>query len=344
MSSPAQPHPHTGSGASPPQALFPLPDTSPCVGHHQAGRRAVGRMEGRAPRRQMDLSASGGGKEGKPMLNRVQKGVEPTPVTCREGRAQGTPPPCMQEHSAAAIPWGGPRPDPGGCRAAGGQDIPKATSWAGHSHHVPCRSRPRCGPLTRYTLAGMCMEYRASSSTSWRHTKGYGPAGTAPSALWGWGDCCTPKPSHPAQHTHAGAEGLQPGHQLLHGLPEGFQRRARLVHGEGLAVPAVWGGRARGVPVLWPLAGGRGWMCRTSLLPDLRVLCLQLVDLQPGEGGRHQQGGEGMLRRGIPLAPHPPRAAAGAAHRSGCCSPSSAAAPWPQRLPEPSSPPGTPAA
>lgn len=94
-----------------------------------------------------------------------------------------------------------------------------------------------------------------------------------------WGGGCTPKTTRPRQHTHPSAEGLQPRHQILHRLPKRFQRRAWLVHGEGLAVPAVRGGCARGVPVLLPLAGSRGWVHRTRLLPDLRVLRLQLVDL-----------------------------------------------------------------
>ena len=110
--------------------------------------------------------------------------------------------------------------------AGGGtsQDGTEATSQESDGHIVPCRSRPRCGPLTRYTLAGMCMEYRASSSTSWRHMKGYGPMGTGPSTLESWGHHCTPKPTLPSQHTHASAKGLQPRHQILHWLPEGFQR------------------------------------------------------------------------------------------------------------------------
>lgn len=81
---------------------------------------------------------------------------------------------------------------------------------------------------------------------------------------------CSPSQSPP--HTHAASEGLQPGHQLLHRLPKGFQHRARLVHGEGLAVTAVQGGRAGGVPVLGALAGGWGGVWGHRLLPDLRVL------------------------------------------------------------------------
>lgn len=278
------------------------------------------------------------------MLNGLQKGVEPTLVTCRGGRAQGTPPPCMQEHHGAAIPWGGPRPDPGGCRAVGDRTSQRphpgqATATMSHAGAAPAAAPL---PGTRWPGCAWSTEPRPPPPGDTR--KVTAPRGQDPAPCGAGGDSCTPKPSHPAQHTHARAEGLEPCHQLLHRLPEGFQRRARLVHGEGLAVPAVWGGRARGVPVLRPLAGGRGGMCRTSLLPDLRVLCLQLVDLQPGEGGRYQQRAGGTLRRGVLPAPHPPRAAAGAAHRSGCCSPSSAAAPWPQRRPEPSSPPGTPAA
>lgn len=90
----------------------------------------------------------------------------------------------------------------------------------------------------------------------------------------------TPPQNNPSQrsppqsppHTHAASKGLQPGHQLLHWLPKGFQHRARLVHGEGLAVPAVQGGRAGGVPVLRALAGGWGGVRGHRLLPDLRVL------------------------------------------------------------------------
>uniref|UniRef100_A0A8B9PKW6 Uncharacterized protein n=1 Tax=Apteryx owenii TaxID=8824 RepID=A0A8B9PKW6_APTOW len=109
------------------------------------------------------------------------------------------------------------------------------------------------------------------------------PAG----GTWGGGGR-PPRGAPRARHTHAGAEGLEPRHQLLHGLPEGFERRAGLVHGEGLAVPAVRGGRARGVPVLRALAGGGRRVRGARLLPDLRVFRLQLVDLEEEE----KQGGE----------------------------------------------------
>lgn len=281
------------------------------------------------------------------MLNRVWKGPEPTLMTCRGGRAQGTPPPCMQEHPVATVPRGGPQPD-WGVQGNGGMGRPRKVRRPRPGRVAATMSHagaaPTAAPLpgTRWPGCAWSTEPRPPPPGDTR--KVTAPWGWTPAPCGAWGAAAPHKtPTRPPQHTHTGAEGLQPRHQLLHWLPEGFQRRARLIHGEGLAVPAVRGGRARGVSVLRPLAGGRGWVRGARLLPDLRVLCLQLVDLQWWRG-KEASAGSGDTPKGVPPAPHPPRAAAGAAHRSGCCSPSSAAAPWPRRRPELSSPPGTPAA
>lgn len=292
MSSPAQLHPHTGSGVSPPQGLLPLPDTSPCVGHHQAGRRAAGRMEGRAPRRQMDLSGSGGGKEGKPMLNGVQKGVEPTPVTCRGGRAQGTPPPCMQEHHGAAIPWGGPRPDPGGCRAVGDRTSQRphpgqATATMSHAGAAPAAAPL---PGTRWPGCAWSTEPRPPPPGDTR--KVTAPRGQDP-APCGAGGTAAPQnpPTQPSTLT-PGLKGWSRVTSSSTGCPKGFSAEP------GSYMEKAWRSRRCGgaVPGGCPCSGrslGAGVGCAGPVCCRICVFSacsLWICSREKGEGISEEQG------------------------------------------------------
>lgn len=65
---------------------------------------------------------------------------------------------------------------------------------------------------------------------------------------------------------------------------EGLQGRAWLVHGEGLAVPAMGASTWPHGCVFRPFTGK--WGCRRWpwRLPELQVLCLQFVDLSVHSG------------------------------------------------------------
>lgn len=224
-------------------------------------------------------------------------------MTCRGRRAQGTPPPHMQERPAATIPREGPWPDPGG---AGWQGDREATSQEGDSHHIPCRSRPCCGPLTRYTLAGMCMEYRASSSTSWRHTKGYSPAGTGPNTQGGWGGSLHPKnrpPTRPSTLTPA-LKGCSRVTSSSTGCPKGFSAEP------GSYMENAWRSRRCGgaVPGGCPCSGrslGAGVGCAGPVCCRICVFSACSLWICGGAGESHQRGGGYAEERGGPtgLAP-----------------------------------------
>lgn len=169
------------------------------------------------------------------------------------------------------------------------------------------------------------------------------PRGRDP-APCGAGGTAAPQnpPTHPSTLT-PGLKGWSRVTSSSTGCPKGFSAEP------GSYMEKAWRSRRCGgaVPGGCPCSGrslGAGVGCAGPVCCRICVFSacsLWICSREKGEGISE----EGVtLTRGVPLAPHPPRAAAGAAHRSGCCSPSSVAAPWPQRQPEPSSPPGTPAA
>lgn len=247
----------------------------------------------RAPRRQTDLSGSGRGREGKPVLNRVQECLEPIPVTCRGGRAQGTPPPCMQERPAATVPRGGPRPDPGDAGWRGDR-----TSQRPHPRRVTATTShagaaPAAAPLpgTRWPGCAWSTEPRPPPPGDTR--KVTAPRGRDPAPWEGesWGTAAPQNPpARPSALTPA-PKGCSRVTSSSTGCPKGFSAEP------GSYMEKAWRSRRCGgaVPGGCPCSGrslGAGVGCAGPVCCRICVFsACSLWICSGGEGGRrHQQG------------------------------------------------------
>lgn len=121
---------------------------------------------------------------------------------------------------------------------------------------TPWASEPKGRNLYRLSLPGKGQKGRAQSR--WHHP--LAPGGTTVGIREGLchRSVAALPCSHPAalQATHGAVERLQPAAELIsRRAPIGFQGGARLVHGKGLAVPAVGAATRRYGHVLCPFAG-----------------------------------------------------------------------------------------